>query len=125
MDGIIVSNHGGRQLSGAIASLDCLADICSDAEITSKLTILFDSGIRTGSDVIKAMALGAQGVLLGRPYVYGLAVSGQKGVEEVVKGLKADLEISMGQVGIDELTREQLDGVLARRDKLVPEKAKL
>ena len=126
MDGIIVSNHGGRQLSGAIASLDCLANICSDPEVTSKLTILFDGGIRTGSDIIKAMALGAQGVLLGRAYIYGLAVNGQKGVEEVFKGIKADIEISMGQLGIDELTREQLDGVLASTDRFgAPEKAKL
>jgi isopentenyl diphosphate isomerase/L-lactate dehydrogenase-like FMN-dependent dehydrogenase len=104
-------------LSGAVASLDCLANICSDPDVTSKLTILFDSGIRTGSDIIKAMALGANGVLLGRAYIYGLAVHGQKGVEEVFRGIKADLEITMGQLGIDELTREQLDGVLAATDK--------
>lgn len=126
MDGIIVSNHGGRQLSGAVSSLDCLANICSDPAITSKLTILFDSGIRTGSDVIKAMALGANGVLLGRPYVFGLSVNGQRGIEEVFKGLKADLEITMGQLGIDALTREQLDTVLAPKDKLgSTEKSKL
>jgi isopentenyl diphosphate isomerase/L-lactate dehydrogenase-like FMN-dependent dehydrogenase len=125
MDGIIVSNHGGRQLSGAVSSLDCLANICSDPAITSKLTILFDSGIRTGSDVIKAMALGANGILLGRPYIYGLAVNGQRGIEEVFKGLKADLEISMGQLGIDELTREQLDTVLASKEIVTTGKPKL
>jgi lactate 2-monooxygenase len=125
MDGIVVSNHGGRQLSGAVSSLDCLANICSDPAITSKLTILFDSGIRTGSDVIKAMALGANGILLGRPYIYGLAVNGQRGIEEVFKGLKADLEISMGQLGIDELTREQLDTVLASKEIVTTGKPKL
>ncbi|KIW00761.1 uncharacterized protein PV09_07742 [Verruconis gallopava] len=126
MDGIIVSNHGGRQLSGAISSLDCLANICSDPSITSKLTILFDSGIRTASDIVKAMALGANAVLLGRPYVYGLAVNGQNGVEEVFKCLKAELEITMGQLGISELSREQLNGVLASTDRyLGVEKSKL
>jgi lactate 2-monooxygenase len=126
MDGIIVSNHGGRQLSGAVASLDCLANICSDSAIISKLTILFDSGIRTGSDIIKAMALGANGILLGRPYIYGLAVNGQRGIEEVFKGIKADLELAMGQLGIGELTTEQLDGVLASKDKFgTIEKSKL
>lgn len=113
VDGIVVSNHGGRQASGAVASLDALADICADDVVKqSKLTVLFDSGIRTGSDVIKALALGADAVLLGRPYVYGLAVDGQDGIEAVVRGLQADLEITMGNIGISDLTRPQLQGVL-------------
>ncbi|BFZ57388.1 hypothetical protein PYCC9005_004440 [Savitreella phatthalungensis] len=113
MDGIIVSNHGGRQVSGAVASLDALAVIAADSEVKqSGITILFDSGIRTGADIIKALALGAKAVLLGRPYVYGLALDGQRGVEAVVKGLLADLEITMGNVGIDELVPEALEGLV-------------
>lgn len=129
MDGIVVSNHGGRQgmylsrrsgnlsnmsVSGAIASLDALAAITSDPVIkSSNLTVLFDSGIRTGSDVIKAMALGAHAILLGRPYIYGLACNGQQGVEDVFKALKADLEVTMGSMGIKELTKAELQGILA------------
>lgn len=116
IDGIIVSNHGGRQVSGAISSLDALASICADPIVKeSNLTILFDSGIRTGSDVLKAMALGAHAILLGRPYIYGLACNGQQGVEDVFKCLKADLEVTMGSMGIKELTREELEGVIAVR----------
>jgi lactate 2-monooxygenase len=82
MDGIIVSNHGGRQLDGAIASLDALAEIGGDEKVkSSNLTILFDSGIRTGSDVLKAIALGAKAVLIGRPYIYGLAMGGEAGAQ--------------------------------------------
>lgn len=113
MDGIIVSNHGGRQVSGAIASLDALANICADPTVSSSdLTILFDSGIRTGSDVLKAMALGAHAILLGRPYIYGLACNGQQGIEDVFRALKADLEVTMGSMGIKELTKTELEGVL-------------
>ena len=79
MDGIIVSNHGGRQVDGAIASLDALAEIGADPKVrNSGMTLLFDSGIRTGSDVLKALALGAKAVLIGRPYMYGLAIGGQQ-----------------------------------------------
>ena len=113
IDGIVVSNHGGRQVSGAVASLDALAEICADEQVRqSGLTILFDSGIRTGSDVIKALALGANAVLLGRPYIYGLACDGQAGVEAVVRGLQADLEITMGNIGIQYLERPQLQCVV-------------
>lgn len=83
MDGIVVSNHGGRQVDGCVASLDMLREI-SDA-VGDKLDILFDSGIRTGTDIAKALALGAKAVLVGRPYVYGLAIGGQAGVEHVLK----------------------------------------
>ena len=79
VDGIIVSNHGGRQVDGAVASLDALVEV-RDA-LGDDATVLVDSGIRGGADVVKAMALGADAVLLGRPYVWGLAVGGQEGVE--------------------------------------------
>jgi isopentenyl diphosphate isomerase/L-lactate dehydrogenase-like FMN-dependent dehydrogenase len=104
VDGIIVSNHGGRQVDGAIPSLYALDKICQSptilaAQTSGKLTVLFDSGIRTGSDIIKALALGAQGVLLGRPYMYGLAIGGEKGVEEVLRCTLADLEVTLGLSG--------------------------
>src|SRR5690606_6188064 len=85
MDGIIVSNHGGRQMDGAIGALDTLAGITK--AVGHKTTVLFDSGIRRGADVFKAMALGAKAVLLGRPYVYGLALGGENGVKEVTGNL--------------------------------------
>ncbi|RSL50144.1 hypothetical protein CEP54_012069 [Fusarium duplospermum] len=112
MDGIIVSNHGGRQLDGAIASLDALAEIAADEKVKdSDLTLLFDSGVRTGSDVLKALALGAKAVCVGRPYVYGLAAGGQKGVEHVLKCLLADMDNSLGNCGkksIHDLSRDDL-----------------
>ena len=77
VDGIVVSNHGGRQVDGAIGSLDALPPIAK--AVGDDLAILFDSGIRGGSDVIKALALGADAVCLGRPYIWGLALEGQAG----------------------------------------------
>ncbi|KAH6618459.1 FMN-dependent alpha-hydroxy acid dehydrogenase-like protein [Boeremia exigua] len=112
MDGIIVSNHGGRQLDGAIASLDALAEIGADEKVTgSGLTVLFDSGIRTGSDVLKAIALGAKAVLVGRPYVYGLAMGGEEGVRHVLQCLLADTDSSLANLGrrrLSEITRGDL-----------------
>ncbi len=97
VDGIIVSNHGGRQVDGAVASLDALVEV-RDA-VGSDATVLMDSGIRTGSDVLKAVALGADAVLLGRPYAYGLAVGGQAGVEAVIRQLSAELDITLALIG--------------------------
>ncbi|KAG9197828.1 hypothetical protein G6514_000816 [Epicoccum nigrum] len=112
MDGIIVSNHGGRQLDGAIASLDALAEIGADEKVKeSGLTVLFDSGIRTGSDVLKAVALGAKAVLVGRPYVYGLAMGGEEGVRHVLSCLLADTDSSLANLGrksLGEISRDDL-----------------
>ncbi|KIW48680.1 uncharacterized protein PV06_01247 [Exophiala oligosperma] len=112
MDGIIVSNHGGRQCDGAIASLDALADIAADEVVQrSKLTLLFDSGIRTGADVLKALALGAKAVCIGRPYMYGLAIGGEQGVEHVLRCLLADTDNMLGNMGkksIHDLSRHDL-----------------
>lgn len=112
MDGIVVSNHGGRQLDGAMASLDALAEIAADQRVKeSSLTLLFDSGIRTGSDVLKALALGAKAVLIGRPYMYGLAIGGQQGVEHVLRCLLADTDNMLGNLGrtdVKDLSREDL-----------------
>jgi len=109
MDGIVVSNHGGRQVDGAVASLDALPAIAE--AVGDQLAVLFDSGVRTGADILKALALGAQAVLLGRPYVYGLAHGGQDGVRHVVRSVLADLDLTMalsGHRSLDELTPESL-----------------
>lgn len=112
MNGIVVSNHGGRQLDGAIGSLDALAEIGSDEKVKSAdLTVLFDSGIRTGSDILKAIALGAKAVLVGRPYVYGLAMGGEEGVTHVLNTILADCDSSLANLGkksLAELSREDL-----------------
>src|SRR4029079_6142584 len=97
VSGIIVSNHGGRQLDGAMAALDALPGVV-DA-VGQQTTLLFDSGIRRGADVIKAMALGARCVLLGRPYAFGLAVNGAVGVGEVLENLIADIDLTLGLTG--------------------------
>ena len=97
IDGIVVSNHGGRQVDGAIGSLDALAPIAEAAG--EDLAILFDSGIRSGADAIKALALGADAVCLGRPYVWGLALEGQAGVETVLKMVLAELDLTMALCG--------------------------
>ncbi len=101
VDGVIVSNHGGRQVDGALASLDALPGI-ADA-VGGRLEVLLDSGIRTGSDVVKAIALGANAVLLGRPYVYGLALDGESGVRHVLRSLLADLDLTMALCGCSSL----------------------
>jgi L-lactate dehydrogenase (cytochrome) len=97
IDGIVVSNHGGRQVDGAIASLDALGPVAEAA--AGELAVLFDSGVRRGSDVIKALALGADAVLLGRPYVWGLALEGQAGVETVLKMILGELDLTMALCG--------------------------
>ncbi len=96
-DGIIVSNHGGRQCDGAIGALDTLDEIVQS--VGNKTTVLFDSGIRRGADVFKVMALGAQAVLVARPYAYGLALAGEQGVTEVMANLLADTELTLGLTG--------------------------
>jgi lactate 2-monooxygenase len=98
VQGVIVSNHGGRQVDGAIGSLDALPSIV--AAIGGKVPVLFDSGIRYGSDALKALALGAEAVLLGRLYIYGLAVAGEQGVREAVINFLADMDVTMGLCGI-------------------------
>ena len=108
-DGIIVSNHGGRQLDGAIGALTALEGI-TDA-VGNKTTILFDSGIRRGADVFKAMALGAKAVLVGRPYAYALALEGEQGVVEIINNLLADVDLTMGLAGCtswNQVTKERL-----------------
>ncbi|TCN22687.1 alpha-hydroxy-acid oxidizing protein [Mesobacillus foraminis] len=102
--GIVVSNHGGRQLDGAIATLEALPSVCEAIE--HKIPVLLDSGIRRGADVLKALALGASAVLVGRPYIYGLAVAGEAGVKAVAENLIAETELQMaicGRKSIEEI----------------------
>src|SRR3954471_22986633 len=98
VQGVIVSNHGGRQVDGAIGSLDALPGVV-DA-VARKIPVLFDSGIRHGSDALKALALGAKAVLLGRLYLWGMAVAGEQGVREAVINFLADMDVTMGLCGI-------------------------
>lgn len=102
MDGIVVSNHGGRQVDGAIGALDALGPIAE--AVGDDLTILFDSGVRTGTDVLKALALGAEAVLIGRPFLYGLALDGQAGVEHVLRCLLAELDLAASLAGYPDLS---------------------
>ncbi len=112
VDGIVVSNHGGRQVDGALASLDALPAIANT--VGDDLTVLFDSGIRGGADVFKALALGADAVLLGRPYIWGLALGGQSGVETVLRTVLGELDLTLALSG--HARPEQLSAAaLARR----------
>jgi lactate 2-monooxygenase len=97
MDGIVVSNHGGRQVDGGIATLDALPGIV-DA-VDGRVPLLLDSGIRGGADAFKAVALGATAVLLGRPYVFALAITGSTGVREMLRNFAADFDLTMGLAG--------------------------
>jgi lactate 2-monooxygenase len=101
LKGMVVRNHGGRQLDGAVGSLDMLPEIIE--AVGDKCTVLFDSGVRTGADIIKALCLGAKGVLIGRPWVYGLGIGGKEGAKQVMKGLLADLDQSMGLAGVQSI----------------------
>ncbi|MCU1600102.1 MAG: L-lactate 2-monooxygenase, partial [Frankiales bacterium] len=96
VQGVICSNHGGRQVDGAIGALDALPAL---VEAAGDLPVLFDSGIRTGADAVKALALGARAVLLARPWVYGLGLAGQAGVEHVLRAFLADLDLQLGLSG--------------------------
>ncbi|MGM0903671.1 MAG: alpha-hydroxy-acid oxidizing protein [Bacillota bacterium] len=102
VDGIIVSNHGGRQLDGVIASIDALPAIAE--RVKGKIPILLDSGVRRGIDAVKALALGANGVLIGRPFLYGLAVGGQQGVEKVLERFMQETEVTLALSGMADLS---------------------
>jgi isopentenyl diphosphate isomerase/L-lactate dehydrogenase-like FMN-dependent dehydrogenase len=107
MNGVIVSNHGGRQVDGAIGALDALPGVVE--AVGDRVPVLFDSGIRGGADMVKALALGATAVCLGRPYAYGLAVAGETGVREVIRNVLADFDLTLGLAGyarVDQLGRE-------------------
>ncbi len=123
-DGIIVSNHGGRQLDGAIPTARALPEV-ADA-VGDSLAVLANSGIRSGLDVVRMLALGAKGVLLGRAYIYALAVAGQRGVENLLDLFAADIRVTMTLTGAKtpaEITRESLAlADLQLRAELTPKK---
>lgn len=98
VDAVMVSNHGGRQVDGSIGSLDALVRVRE--AVGSEPTVLLDSGIRSGADVIKAMASGADAVTLGRPHLYGLAIAGRRGVGEVLDNLLAEIDLTMSLSGV-------------------------
>ena len=111
IDGIVVSNHGGRQLDGCIASLDALPFIKD--RVKDKLPILLDSGVRSGPDIVKALALGADAILLGRPYLYGLTIAGEAGVEQVLHNIIHDLKTTLALSGITSI--QEVNGSLVQK----------
>jgi lactate 2-monooxygenase len=109
MDGIVVSNHGGRQVDGAVATFDALPRVI-DA-VGGRIPVLMDSGVRSGADIFKAIAVGATAVLVGRPWVYALAIAGSDGVGEVIDNFLADFDLTMGLAGcrtVEEIAGERL-----------------
>jgi 4-hydroxymandelate oxidase len=105
--GVIVSNHGGRQLDTAIASVRALPEVAE--AVAGRAEVLLDGGVRRGTDVIKALALGARAVLLGRPVVWGLAVGGESGARRVLELLRADVDLAMALCGcpsVDDISRD-------------------
>jgi L-lactate dehydrogenase (cytochrome) len=111
-DGLVVSTHGGRQVDRSVAALDALPDVV-DA-VDGRVPVLFDSGVRSGADVLVAVALGARAVLLGRPYAWGLGVAGEDGVRQVVEDVLGEFDLTLGLTGhtaVDQLSR----AVLRRR----------
>lgn len=113
MDGIIVSNHGGRQVDGCVAALDALASV-RDA-VADEVPVLLDGGVRQGSDVVKAMALGASAVLVGRPFIFGLTVGGASGVREVLANLVAETDSVLALCGHESFASVGLDTVVGWR----------
>ncbi|HEV7352209.1 MAG TPA: L-lactate dehydrogenase [Brevundimonas sp.] len=113
-DGIVVSNHGGRQLDGTLASIDALGPIAR--AVGDRMTVLMDGGVRSGLDVLRALACGADGVLLGRAWVYGLAAGGRQGVSDVLALIAAEMRVAMTMLGV-----ERIDQV--GPDLLVPSEA--
>lgn len=109
VDGMVVSNHAGRQIDGAIGSLDALPGVVE--AVGGRAPVLFDSGVRTGADIFRALALGAAAVLVGRPWVYGMAIAGEEGAREALRNLLAEFDLVLGLSGhrsIAELTPELL-----------------
>ncbi len=103
LDGIIVSNHGGRQLESDLGTIEVLEEVCKT--VNGEIPVLIDGGIRRGTDVFKALALGASGVCIGRPYIYGLSANGQQGVENVLEILQNELVRNMQLAGTTSISK--------------------
>jgi L-lactate dehydrogenase (cytochrome)/(S)-mandelate dehydrogenase len=112
VDGVIVSNHGGRQLDGALPSLRALPGVVQ--AVDGRIPVLLDGGVRRGGDVFKALGLGATAVLVGRPHLWGLAVAGQAGVDHVLKTLDNELDRVMGLAGVAQVSQIAQDGLVVR-----------
>lgn len=116
-DAVVVSNHGGRQLDGTPATIDALPEVA--AAVGAQTDVLLDGGVRTGADVVRALAMGARGVFVGRPYLYGLAVGGQNGVECVLNIFQTELTRTLKLLGcpaVSQLDRSWLDDRFRRAD---------
>jgi lactate 2-monooxygenase len=109
MDAVLVSNHGGRQVDGSVATMDALPRIVE--AVGGRVPVLLDSGVRSGPDVFRALALGASAVGLGRPYVWGLAAGGEEGVRETIRNLRADFDLTMGLAGCTSVAEIDRDAV--------------
>ena len=109
VDGIVVSNHGGRQIDGAVAPLRVLPEIC---RAVPELPVMMDGGVRRGSDVLKALSLGARCVFAGRPFNYAAAVAGEAGVAHAIRILRDEIDRNMALMGINRL--DELDATLVR-----------
>jgi isopentenyl diphosphate isomerase/L-lactate dehydrogenase-like FMN-dependent dehydrogenase len=110
-DGIIVSNHGGRNMDSAVATIDALPDVAE--AVGDKATVLLDSGVRRGSDIVKALALGAKAVLTGRAPLYGASVAGQAGAAKAISVIRKELDTTMVYIGcktVDEISPDVLFG---------------
>jgi len=107
VDGIIVSNHGGRAEESGRATIECLPEVI--AAVKGRIPVMLDGGVRRGTDIFKALALGAKAVFVGRPYVWASAAFGQPGVEHVIEMLRGELDLTMRQCGtrsVAEIGRE-------------------
>ncbi|MOA07063.1 L-lactate dehydrogenase [cytochrome] [compost metagenome] len=102
-DALIVSNHGGRQLDGAPSSISALPGIVE--AVGERIEVHMDSGIRSGQDVLKALALGARGVHIGRPFLYGLGAMGEAGVSKCLEIIRKELDLTMAFCGVTDVTR--------------------
>ena len=110
--GVVVSNHGGRQLDGVVATADALPEVA--AAVGDRAEVYVDGGIRRGTDVLKALALGARAVLVGRPVLWALAAGGDPGVQQLLSGLAAELRLAMalcGAVSLADLTPDLIAGI--------------
>lgn len=113
-DGIVISNHGGRQLDGAVSTLDLLPEFAATAQ--GRIALLLDSGVRTGTDIVKAVALGASAVQVGRATLYGLSVAGQAGVNHALGIFRTELDMAMALVGLRSLEEASPDIIRIRQD---------